>query len=210
MDLADAFGAQGFRWILLVDDHGSPNHHRALNQAGDYFRDTYGGTMVHLYGIWANYQCCPDVTRPMLGPAGLKENGFSVHASAGEHSWALFLRPDLVSPSIAQAPPLTGANFADLVRMAREESWPGYFGAPARASAAMGAQLHRAQTALIVGMALRILDGWDPRGEQRYQDVMAGDPGVAGVDRAADEEDARNEARQRAWLAKQAAPTGGR
>ena len=30
MDLADAFGAQGFRWILVVDDHGSPNHNRAL------------------------------------------------------------------------------------------------------------------------------------------------------------------------------------
>ena len=210
MDLADAFGDQGFRWILLVDDHGSPNHHRALNQAADYFRDTYGGMMVHLYGIWALYQCCPDVTRPLLGPEGLKENGFTVHASAGEHSWAMFLRPDLVSPAIAQAPALTGADFADLVRMARADSWPGYFGAPARASAAMGAQLHRAQTALIVTTALRILDGWDPKGEQRYEDVMAGDPLVLAVDRGADEADARNEARQSAWLAKRAAAAGKR
>lgn len=205
MDLADAFGAQGFRWVLIVDDHGSPNHNRALTAAADYFIDTYGGTMVHLYGLMSVRMCCPDAGAALLGPEGLKENGFSVHASVGEHSWAMFLRPDLVSPAIAQAPAVTGGNFADLIRIARTEGWPGYFGAPSRASAAMGAQMHRVETPVLVNTALRVLDGWDPRGEPRYADMMAGDPGVAGVDRGADEEDARNEARQRAWIAKQAA-----
>lgn len=205
MDLADAFGAQGFRWILIVDEHGSPNHHRALHQAADYFRDGYGGMMVHLFGIQTIDQCCPDVTRTLLGPAGLKEDGFTVHAGAGEHSWAMFLRPDLVSPAIAQAPPLTGGNFADLVRMAREDGWPGYFGAPARASAALGIEIHRKETAVLVATALRILDGWDPRADPRYDEMRHADPVVAAVDRAADEEDARNEARQRAWLSKRAA-----
>jgi creatinine amidohydrolase/Fe(II)-dependent formamide hydrolase-like protein len=205
MDLADALGAQGFRWILLVDDHGSPNHNRALGEAADYFRDTHGGVMVHLYGLMALRVCCPDVTGPLLGPEGMKENGFSVHASAGEHSWAMFLRPDLVSPAIAQAPPITGKDFADLVRIARADGWPGYFGAPARASAAMGAQLHRAESALVVATGLRILDGWDPRNEPRLVDIFGADPHVAAVDRAADEEDARNEARQRAWLARRKA-----
>ena len=49
MDLANELGDQGFRWIFLVHNHGAPNHHKALNQASDYFRDTYGGTMVHLF-----------------------------------------------------------------------------------------------------------------------------------------------------------------
>ena len=204
MDLADAFGAQGFRFILVVDDHGSPNHNRALNEAADYFRDTYGGVMVHLYGLMSSRVCCPEISSSLLGPAGVAENGFSVHASAGEHSAALFLRPDLVDATIANAPPVTGRNFADLVRIARQDGWAGYFGAPARASAALGAQIHRAQVAMLAATALKILDGWDPRNEPRFEDVLDKDPAVKGVDDAADEEDARNAARQRAWLAKRA------
>jgi creatinine amidohydrolase/Fe(II)-dependent formamide hydrolase-like protein len=201
MDLADAFGAQGFRWVFVVDGHGSPNHNHALNMAADYFRDTHGGMMVHLYGLMALRGCCPDVSGPLLGPEGVRENGFTVHASAVEHSVALYLRPDLVSPRIAQAPAITGRDFADLVRFARQDGWPGYFGAPARASAALGAQVHRAETANLVATALRILDGWDPRREPRYEDVVQKDPATKAVDDAADQEDARNEARQRAWLA---------
>ena len=200
MDLADAFGQQGFRHVLLVDVHGSPNHNRALADASDYFVDTYGGAMVHLYGIMALRGGSSEVASQLLGEQGVKENGFSVHAGAGEHATGLFLVPQLMAPALAQAPPLTGGNFADLVRIARQEGWPGYFGAPARASAALGAQQYRAETARLVEAALRVLDGWNPRGEVRYADVMDGDPGVKGVDDAADAEDARNAARQRAWL----------
>ena len=58
MDLASELGDQGFRWILLVHNHGAPNHHKALNQASDYFHDTYGGTMVHLFGLKPVFLCC--------------------------------------------------------------------------------------------------------------------------------------------------------
>ena len=45
MDLATSLGEQGFRWIFVVNSHGSPNHNVVLDQAGDYFRDTFGGHM---------------------------------------------------------------------------------------------------------------------------------------------------------------------
>jgi creatinine amidohydrolase/Fe(II)-dependent formamide hydrolase-like protein len=48
MDLATELGEQGFRWVFIVHGHGAPNHQRMLEQAGDYFHDTYGGHMVHL------------------------------------------------------------------------------------------------------------------------------------------------------------------
>ena len=51
MDLASDFGAQKFRWIMVVHDHGDPAHNQALDQASDYFRDIYGGTMLHLFGL---------------------------------------------------------------------------------------------------------------------------------------------------------------
>ncbi len=50
MDLATELGEQGFRWIFVVHLHGAPNHNRALDQAGDYFHDTFGGEMVNLWG----------------------------------------------------------------------------------------------------------------------------------------------------------------
>ena len=51
MDLASELGDQGFRWIFVVHVHGAPRHNRVLDQAGDYFHDTYGGRMVHLWGL---------------------------------------------------------------------------------------------------------------------------------------------------------------
>ncbi len=51
MDLAAELGEQGFRWIFVVNVHGAPLHNRALDQASDFFRDTYGGRMVHLWGL---------------------------------------------------------------------------------------------------------------------------------------------------------------
>ena len=51
MDLATEFGDQGFQWLFVIHAHGSPSHNRALDEAGDYFRDTYGGHMIHLYGL---------------------------------------------------------------------------------------------------------------------------------------------------------------
>jgi creatinine amidohydrolase len=51
MDLASELGEQGFRTIVVVHVHGSPMHITALDDAGDFFRDTYGGRMVNLWGL---------------------------------------------------------------------------------------------------------------------------------------------------------------
>ena len=40
MDLGDEFGEQGFRWLFVVHLHGGPEHNQALDDAGEYFRET--------------------------------------------------------------------------------------------------------------------------------------------------------------------------
>ena len=50
MDLAHELGEQGFKWIMVVHVHGSPLHIAALDDAGDYFRDTYGGRTLMMSG----------------------------------------------------------------------------------------------------------------------------------------------------------------
>jgi creatinine amidohydrolase/Fe(II)-dependent formamide hydrolase-like protein len=67
MDLATEFGEQGFRWIFVVHGHGGP-HNRVLDEAGDYFRDTYGGHMVHLVGLRPENMAWDSVIQG--GPAG--------------------------------------------------------------------------------------------------------------------------------------------
>ena len=94
MDLATELGEQGFRWIMIVHVHGSPLHIGALDAAGDFFHDTYGGQMVNLWGLL-----------PVLGGWGSamsvmtadqkREDGLSLHGGADEHSLMLHLQPNL-------------------------------------------------------------------------------------------------------------------
>ena len=171
MDLATELGDQGFRWRFLVHNHGAPNNHKALNQASDYFHDVYGGTMVHLFGLKPVFMCCGSKEK-VLSAKQLAEEGFSVHAGADEQSQLLFLRPEFVPENYRSAPSLTGANFADLVRMAKGEGWPGYFGAPRLATAALGALEFTRSSENLNTMALQILDGLDFRKVSRFVDEM--------------------------------------
>lgn len=50
MDLATDLGEAGFKWVFVVAMHGGPTHNLALDQAAQYFNDTYGGRMVHVTG----------------------------------------------------------------------------------------------------------------------------------------------------------------
>ena len=201
MDLADSLGEQGFRWVFVVDGHGSPKHNGALDAASDYFHDSFGGRMVHLYGLLALRDCCEAEVDRALGEAGRKEDGFTVHAGAVETAGIAFLRPDLVPAAVSNAPVLTASGFPDLVRMARQDGWPGYFGSPRLGSAALGAAVYRAESAAALRLALRVLDGWDPSSEKRYADVMSADADVARVNEGAEAEEQRRERRQREWLA---------
>jgi creatinine amidohydrolase len=197
MDLANELGEQGFRWVLLVHNHGAPNHHKALNQAADYFHDVYGGTMVHLFGLKPVFLCC-GIEDKMLSPKEREEEGFSVHAGAGEQSAILFLHPEFVPPDYRAAESLTGRNFADLVRIARVNGWPGYFGAPRLASAAMGAQAFALSSQKLNQMALQILDGLDYRKIPRYADEM--DPLNVAGEGAELEYEHMQEKRELDWL----------
>jgi creatinine amidohydrolase len=134
MDLADELGAQGFRWIFVAHIHGAPNHNRALDQAGDYFHDTWGGRMVNLTGLL-----------PVIGstapktPERVEEDGLPIHAGMDETSLMLFFRPGLVRPGFLQAVPRAGGTMEGVVEQARKPDCPGYVGSPRLATAAHGA-----------------------------------------------------------------------
>jgi hypothetical protein len=161
MDLGDALGADGFRWIFIFDSHGSPSHNRSLLEAGNYFHDVYGGRMVPLTAYQYSITADP---LPLWQGDEAAENGFDIHAGGEETSEVLFVRPEFVHDEFKSAKPQTAAMDADFSRLAAAPEWPGYFGSPRIASAMTGALIMQRRGDSMTDLALRILDGFDPIG----------------------------------------------
>ncbi len=167
VDLASELGEQGFRSIMLVHVHGSPLHIGALDDAGDFFHDTYGGTMVNLWGLlpvlggWGG-------AMSVMTPEEKRADGLSLHAGMDEHSLMLYLRPELVSKDFRQAAPVAGATYAEAFAVAQRPDWPGYLGAPHLATAAFGERIWRAFSDATIKTAVEILDGKDATTYPRY------------------------------------------
>jgi creatinine amidohydrolase/Fe(II)-dependent formamide hydrolase-like protein len=164
MDLATALGEQGFRWIFVIQNHSSPLHNLALDQAADFFIDTYGGKMVNLPGLEPEDAPQP----PRLSEESHRHSGIDIHAGLSESSRILFLKPQLVSPAIASAPSHAAMTGPELGAVAQKPGWPGYFSTPRLATAAYGAAMMHYRLGVYTRSALQILDGKDPRTFPRY------------------------------------------
>jgi creatinine amidohydrolase/Fe(II)-dependent formamide hydrolase-like protein len=123
MDLANELGEQGFRRVFITHGHGSPYHNLVLDQAGDYFRDTYGGFMVNLHGLEPSGG---QLSKLKLEPIDLalpehtkREIGLmDDHAGFEETSRLLYLRPHLVDPGHRILRPLTANRPVELFAIA--------------------------------------------------------------------------------------------
>jgi creatinine amidohydrolase/Fe(II)-dependent formamide hydrolase-like protein len=203
MDLAAELGEQGFRWIFVVNVHGAPLHNRVLDQASDFFHDTYGGRMVHLWGLvpvlagWGS-------ALSSLSDEQKKEEGVSLHAGMDETSLLLFLRPDLVSASRKDAPVVTGHTLEASFNATKAADWPGYLGSPRQASAALGEKIWKSFVAAAIEQALKILDGADPAKFLRYADLLEKQPLYQGWMKEATKHEEMLEAKEREWTRKNA------
>lgn len=202
MDLSDELGEQGFRWIFVVHLHGAPNHSRALEQAGDYFRATYDGRMVHLAGLLPVFSAIEG----RKSAAARAADGLSIHAGMDETSWMLQLRPDLVRPGYRRAVAQADTAMAGLVRRAAAPDWPGYFGAPALATRAHGAAIWRAVSTATVRTALSVLDGHDPDRLPRLSTAMDSSAVDVRLDAASRQAEAARARRQERWLQARRSP----
>ena len=196
MDLADQLGRQRFRWIFIVHGHGDPVHNQMLDQASDYFHDTYGGEMVHMFGyVWA-------ANKDFRTPEEQRRDGQPEHATMTETSVILALKPEWVASDYKTARPYAGP-IDELERIAKEKEWPGYFGDPALANASLGTKIYEQWLAQAKELVTQILAGKDYRKMPRYGDLTSGDP----ADIAAAKENSRLEAQHAAWLQKHSMTT---
>jgi creatinine amidohydrolase len=199
MDIASEIGEQGFRWILVVHVHGAGLHNRALDQAGDYFHDEYGGRMVHLWGMVPVIGAWGKAMEPL--PAEIKkEDGISLHGGMDETSLMLYLQPRLVAADYRQAPIRTGATLDESMKVAHEADWPGYVGSPRLATRAIGERIWKALSASAIAFANKLLDGEDLSAVKRYGDLLGGVPAYVKVDDGARASEAARARKQSEWL----------
>jgi creatinine amidohydrolase/Fe(II)-dependent formamide hydrolase-like protein len=176
MDLASELGDQGFRWILVVHVHGAPLHIRALDDAGDFFHDTYGGRMINLWDLVPVISGWGNAMAAAMTDAEKKEDGASLHGGMDEHSLMLHLRPELVASGYKNAPAVAGQTAQESFDVAKRAGWPGYLGSPRLATAALGGTIWKAFSAAACDQALKILDGADPSAIPRYADILERNP----------------------------------
>ena len=201
MDVAEDIGEQGFRKIFVVHVHGSPHHITALDDAGDYFRDIYGGQMVNVWGLLPVIGGWGRAVAALSDPVK-KEEGASFHAGMDEHSLMLHLRPELVAPGYKSAPIVTGATPQASLDVARGAQWPGYLGSPRQATAQAGEQIWTSFASAAVEYMLKILVGADPAQFPRYADLQRKNPIFAEWIKTGAARDADRQKRQQDWLAK--------
>ena len=201
MDLATEFGEQGFRWLFLIHGHGGPGHNRVLDEAGEYFREVYGGRMIHLAGLDTGHDPAVEVMRAGVTKEALEETGFDPHAGLLETTRMMGLRPDLVSSTVAQAPSLTARDPSDVFRIASSPDWPGYFGAPRYATAALGRRVVEADRGWLIDIALRLLDGTIDERQIARVSALEKVPEVAKAIEPGRRRNAAMARRQQDWLA---------
>ncbi len=201
-------GEQGFRRIFIMHGHGSPYHNLMLDQAGDYFRDTYNGRMVNLHGLEPTAEQLSKlkltVLNLKLSESEKKENGlFDVHAGLDETSRLMFLRPDLVSAAYRTLPPFTANNPVELFQVAKAPNWLGYIGSPRLATAAYGAKSQQFSSEWTNTLAFALLDNvLDERDIPRYANFMLSDKTVIQALEGSSRYDTEIERKQREWMKK--------
>ncbi len=145
-DMGASLARQGFRYIVVVNHHGSPRNLACLEQAARAVTRRFGVRMVSpsgnlVFRLYMQGQL-PKLNRFLpaaSAPNGVAEFKRDSHAGAFETSEILALRPDLVKDEYRSLGPyeMPLHRFNPRTLMARPGS-RGYLGHPARASAAMG------------------------------------------------------------------------
>jgi creatinine amidohydrolase len=209
MDLGTELGEQGFKWVFVVHGHGAPFHNLMLDEAGEYFRDTYGGQMVNLFGLLPSQdqltalKLPPSPDKSLLAEQKKEIGNIDVHSGFDETSRLMFLRPDLVSANVKQLPPLTTNDFTEFFKVGRTPGWLGYQSSPRLANATYGALSMQYRSQQHSALALAILDGkLDERNIPRYAKMMIGNPQVKTSLEPSTINEQERERKQQEWMKK--------
>jgi creatinine amidohydrolase len=184
-DVGSRIAQNGFRWIFVLHDHGSPHHSISLSEASDFVGETFGARMVNVTStVWVDSVYTGEaerIARRHFTEAEIREIGMDIHAGTSETSSVLAVNPSKARPVYRRLPPLASANFAGLVAHAKTKGWPGYLSAPAKANAPYGRELLELEAKRSAEMILEAIRGQDLAKRLRYPAPLLADPAVRQV-----------------------------
>ncbi len=196
MDLGSELGDQGFKKIFVIHMHGSANHNQAIDQAADFFADTYQGRMINIWNLAFGFS--PE----LKNDAEKKEDGLGVHAGMNETSVLLYLKPETIKTEFKDAEPVTSYSSEGLVSKSEENGWQGYLGSPRLSSSTFGEKYWKGWVNYIIGQVENIIDNKYDFSSPTFYEIELGDPAFNSFNEDAKKHERENEARQNEWLEK--------
>lgn len=195
MDLGCELGEQGFKTIFVIHVHGSPNHNQAIDQASDFFTEVYKGRMANVHNLRKTA-----IGQDIRSEAERTEDGFAVHAGLYETSILHYLKPEFQKTKYKEARPQTATIPIQLVTIAKENDWPGYFGSPRLATAAFGEKAWKQEVNDILEQITLVLDNKYDFTKPTIAKLMSGIPVFKSINEDAKNFDKEREAKQNEWL----------
>jgi creatinine amidohydrolase len=154
VEVCSSLIAQGFRYIMLINNHFEPEHVSTLHQSID--------TVLSKTGVQIGFL---DLTRRERA-AELTEEFRKAECHAGRYETSLVLadRPDLVDAAVARELPYVPVNLARAIRDGLKEFRAmglaqAYNGAPAEATASEGERSYEILTRMTIALMRELVRG---------------------------------------------------
>ena len=179
-DVGSQLAQNGFKWIFVLNGHGAPTHHMAVNDACDFVSDVFAATMLNVSAL---FTADPDIQKEgdaiaarHYSAADLQSFGRDQHAGVSETSGVLFIRPDLVDPAYRSLPSQRVENRTEMIATASKPTWPGYFSSPGRATSAYGRDVEGWWISGMSKLILSAIGGENLRVRPRWPEPLQADP----------------------------------
>jgi creatinine amidohydrolase len=207
-DIGGQIAQNRFKWILVMNGHGAPTGHSALNDACDFVSEAFNATMLNVSGLFSADAAIQARGRELaakhFSQADLSAFGNDPHAGVSETSGLLAVRPDLVRPSYQSLPSYRVENRTEMRETASRPGWPGYFSSPARATAAYGRDVEEWWVEGMTDLILQAAHGENLFTRPRWPDPLQADPEHAQFIEYALQPEREFDQRFEGWLEKRA------
>jgi creatinine amidohydrolase len=179
-DIGGQIAQNRFKWVFVMNGHGAPTHHSAVNDACDFVSEVFDATMVNVSGLFNADAAIQAQGEQLLAkyfsPSDRASFGRDAHAGVNETSGILAIRPDLVRPSYRSLPSYRVESRSDMRDVASRPGWPGYFSSPARADAAYGREVEEWWIAAMTDLIVQAVRGENLRTRPRWPEPLQNDP----------------------------------
>jgi creatinine amidohydrolase/Fe(II)-dependent formamide hydrolase-like protein len=179
-DIGAQIAQNRFKWIFVMNGHGAPTHHAAVNDASDFVSEVFNATMLNVSGLFTADPAIQakgeQIAARHFSPADVSSFGQDAHAGVGETSGLLAIRPDLVRSSYRSLAGYRAENRTEMRDIASRPDWPGYFSSPARATADYGRDVEAWWVDGMTDLILQAVRGENLLNRPRWPEPMLSDP----------------------------------